>query len=75
MENNNSLCLPNSPSVRLMLQMMQFPVLFRCWWGLFYNIVDQIYIANASYLGSLWKCGQYRRISADGVALAIAGDD
>lgn len=33
--------------------------------GALYNIVDQIFIANAAYLGSLRQRGQYRGLSID----------
>lgn len=39
--------------------------------GALYNIVDQIFIANASYLGSYGNAGQYGCISSDG---GCAGD-
>ena len=34
--------------------------------GALYNIVDQIFIANASYLGSYGNAVQYGGVSADG---------
>ena len=43
-----------------------------CWWGALYNIVDQIFIANASYLGSYGNAANTVVFPLTVVALAIA---
>ena len=51
MENNNSFMLAEQPIGRLMRK-YAVPCIISLLVGALYNIVDQIYIANASYLGS-----------------------
>ena len=43
--------------------------------GALYNIVDQIFIANADYLGSFRQCGKLRGVPDDGNCLGDSNDD
>ena len=58
-------------SVSLCVNML-FPALSHCWWVRLYNIVDQIFIANASYLGSYGNAANTVVFPLTVVALAIA---
>ena len=48
------------------MQKYAIPCIISLLVGALYNIVDQIFIANASYLGSLRKRGQHRCVPAYG---------
>ena len=71
MENNNSFILAEQPIGRLMRK-YAVPCIISLLVGALYNIVDQIYIANASYLGSYGNAANTVVFPLTVVALAIA---
>ena len=71
MENNNSFILAEQPIGRLMRK-YAVPCIISLLVGALYNIVDQIYIANASYLGSYGNADNTVVFPLTVVALAIA---
>ena len=71
MENNNSFLLAEQPIGGLMRK-YAVPCIISLLVGALYNIVDQIYIANASYLGSYGNAANTVVFPLTVVALAIA---
>lgn len=71
MENNSNQYLGTEPVGRLMRQ-YAVPCIISLLVGALYNIVDQIFIANASYLGSYGNAANTVVFPLTVVALAIA---
>ena len=71
MENTNQFL--GTERVGKLMRRYAVPCIISLLVGALYNIVDQIFIANASYLGSY--SGQYRRLSAHGRGARHRRDD
>ena len=71
MENNTDQFLGNEPVGRLMKK-YAVPCIISLLVGALYNIVDQIFIANASYLGSYGNAANTVVFPLTVIALAIA---